>query len=221
MVDHSQCAFLFDMDGVICNNNAYHRLSWIEYAKKLGKTLTEQDIEDKVYGKTNEQILQLIFGNSISSQDIDFHAEGKEALFREMYGPHFALTPGLESFLEEAKELGIQLGLATNAPESNLNFTWKAGNLERFFTVAAHPGLVKQPKPAPDLYLYVCEKLQIEPKNAIVFEDSLTGIEAARAAGCEVVAIASTHSVEKLQAVANLVAVDFTYITPAMCLDLL
>jgi HAD superfamily hydrolase (TIGR01509 family) len=220
MTDFSSYAFLFDMDGVICDNNSFHRQSWLEYAHRLGKVLTEDDIITKVYGKTNAQILQYVLGREVESEELEFHTETKEALFRDMYRPHFQLTPGLEAFLSRAKELGIRLGLGTNAPLSNLTFSWEMGRLDRFFEVAAHPALVDKPKPAPDLYLHVASQLGISPIRAIVFEDSKTGIAAARAAGAEVVAISSTYPVEELEVLSRLVTKDFTTILPEQCITL-
>lgn len=214
-------AFLFDMDGVICDNNAYHKSSWLEYARRLGKELTDEDVQTKVYGKTNEEILLYVLGRPVTPEEVDYHAETKEALFREMYRPHFELTPGLEAFLADAKAQGVRLGLATNAPKSNLDFSWEIGDLGRFYETAAHPGLVDRPKPAPDLYLYVAAQLGVEPHRCLVFEDSLTGIAAGLAAGSQVVGIASTYPFDRLEQVAQRVTKDFTGITVAECLALI
>jgi HAD superfamily hydrolase (TIGR01509 family) len=214
-------AFLFDMDGVICDNNSFHKESWTQYATLLGATLYDEDIIQKVYGKTNKQILEFVLGRSVSEDELEYHAEAKEALFRSLYGPHFKLTNGLEHFLEQAKAAGIKMGLATNAPESNLNFSWEHGQLGRFFTAKAHPGLVPNPKPAPDLYLYVAQALGVAPTSSIVFEDSKTGIAAAKAAGAKVVAIASTLPAEELAQYADWVVKDFTELTPELCVSLL
>jgi len=210
-------AFLFDMDGVICDNNDFHKTTWMEYARRLGKELTDEDIETKVYGKTNEDILRFTLGRDVTPEEVEHHAETKEALYRELYRPHFQLTPGLEAFLTEAKALGIRLGLATNAPPSNLAFSWEMGGLGRFFETSAHPGLVDRPKPAPDLYLYVARQLGVDPHRCLVFEDSLTGVAAGLAAGSQVVGIASTYPFSKLEQVAQRVTKDFTTITPAEC----
>gem|GEM_PF-3058548 len=179
-------AFLFDMDGVICDNNAYHKSTWLDYAAALGCALTEDDIITKVYGKTNKHILEYVLGRACTKEEVEHHAELKEGLFREQFGPHFKLTLGLEAFLARAHALGIPMALATNATESNLDFTWEKGQLHRYFSAKVHPGLVQHPKPAPDLYLYAAAAVNRLPSGSIVFEDSKTGISAARAAGAKV-----------------------------------
>ncbi len=215
MQDPRPRAFLFDMDGVICDNNAWHRTSWLAYAEQLGKKLSEQDIEAKVYGKTNAEILAFVLGRPVEAEELHQHAEAKEALFRQQYGPHFALTTGLEAFLAATKQQGIAIGLATNAPQSNLEFTWQKGQLARFFTVRTHAAEVALPKPAPDLYLLCAERLGVSATQSIVFEDSLTGIKAARAAGAKVVGVASTMSEAVLTPLCDKVITDFAQITPA------
>ena len=220
MQDPKPRAFLFDMDGVICDNNAWHRTSWLAYAEQLGKRLSEQDIETKVYGKTNAEILAFVLGRPVDAQELHHHAEAKEALFRKHYEPHFALTPGLEAFLAAALRADVAIGLATNAPLSNLEFTWDKGQLSRFFSVRTHAAEVAHPKPAPDLYQLCAERLGIPPAQAIVFEDSLTGIKAARAAGAKVIGIASTISPATLAPLCDKVIKDFTQLTPAQALAL-
>lgn len=220
MQDNRPRAFLFDMDGVICDNNAWHRTTWLAYAEQLGKKLSEQDIETKVYGKTNAEILAFVLGRPVDADELHQHAESKEALFRQQYGPHFALTPGLEAFLEAAKIQDIAIGLATNAPLSNLEFTWQKGQLSRFFKVRTHAAEVTHPKPAPDLYLLCAERLGVAAAQSVVFEDSLTGIRAARAAGAKVVGVASTISEAVLAPLCNKVITDFSQITPADVLAL-
>ena len=215
------CAFIFDMDGVLCDNNAYHRASWLEYAQRLGKDLSDTDIENKVYGKTNAEILAYVFGRELEAEELMRHAEAKEALFRDMYRGDFCLTTGLEDFLKAAKAKGIKLGLATNAPESNLAFVLEMGKLGSYFSAQAHAAQVTNPKPAPDIYLYVAEALGVDPHRCVVFEDSLTGMAAARAAGCEVVGIASTLPFDRLQQMAVRVAKDFASLSVDECTGLL
>jgi beta-phosphoglucomutase-like phosphatase (HAD superfamily) len=52
---------------------------------------------------------------------------------------------------------------------------------------------VARPKPHPDIYLRAAELLGVPPEDCVVFEDSLTGIQAARAAGMAVVGVGTTH----------------------------
>jgi beta-phosphoglucomutase len=204
---------LFDMDGVVCDNNAFHKIAWVEYAKKFGIELTDTDVDDKVYGKTNEQILTYVLNRTLTKEEEFTYAEEKEALFRSLYAPHFALMPGLLPLLEAAKAAGIPCALATNAPESNMQVTLEKGGLLPYFKATWHAALVAHPKPAPDLYIESARSIGAPPSHCIVFEDSFGGIKAGIAAGATVVGIASTYSEVELQKLTPYTAKNFTLLS--------
>jgi HAD superfamily hydrolase (TIGR01509 family) len=193
---------VFDMDGVIVHNNDWHLKSWLQFAKKLGMDLTEADFPEKIFGKTNEQILEKAFPQAGLAQWEIWSLE-KEALYREMFAPHFELAPGLLPFLEKLKAIQIPLAVASNAPLVNVDFAVNLGKIRSFFQVILYAGLVAKPKPAPDIYLKACELLGKNPKDCFVIEDSPTGLEAARLAGCQTIAITSTYPKSTLKPLAN------------------
>lgn len=202
-------AVIFDKDGVITDNNEFHKDAWDVFYKKYGVSLSEDEFKTKVVGKTNDEIIKILFDKPFTTDEIDALAEEKEAIFRELYAPHFKLTQGLAAFLERLKEAGIPIGLATNAPISNLNFTLENGNIGHYFSAKANPLLVANPKPAPDIYIKVAEMLGFPTSKCVVFEDSLTGIKAGRDAGAKIVAITTTYSREELTPVADWVIDNF------------
>jgi HAD superfamily hydrolase (TIGR01509 family) len=203
-------ALLFDMDGVILDNNAYHKLSWLEYSKLLGQPLDDDSFGAKVYGKTNEEILEALLGPVLTKDEVQHHAEAKEALYRKMYEPHFELAAGLESFMQNVAESGLKIAVATNAPQSNLDFALEKGDLGRWVSAAVHSHLVAKPKPAPDIYLKAMELLGVEAANCVVFEDSLTGARAGKAAGAKVIGITTTYTRAELEPIVDYVIDSFT-----------
>jgi HAD superfamily hydrolase (TIGR01509 family) len=188
-----QFAVIFDMDGVIINNNDWHLKSWIIFAERLGMPLKPEEFHERVFGKTNEQILALEFPDASDEQLLAWALE-KEALYREMYAPEFALADGLYSFLETLKSKNIPVAVASNAPLVNVDFALDMGKIRHFFDVIMYAGLVPNPKPAPDIYLKSAELLGFRPENCFVVEDSPTGLQAAVAAGCNPIAITSTFT---------------------------
>lgn len=186
-------AVIFDKDGVIINNNEYHKEAWKIYLNKYQLHLDDESFKANIYGQTNENILRALYNDRLSERELIEHSEEKEAIFREIFTPHFQLTKGLPGFIERLKASKIQCALATNAPQSNIDFTIELGHLNGFFKAIVNPRLVEHPKPAPDIYLKAASLLNHVPENCIVFEDSLTGIEAAKTAGMKVIAISSTY----------------------------
>jgi len=199
---------IFDMDGVIINNNDWHLKSWLIFAKRLGMALTEDEFEDKVFGKTNEQILAVAFPDESEAQLKAWSLE-KEAHYREIYAPDFKLADGLLPFLEGLKERKIPVAVASNAPLVNVDFALDLGDIRNYFDVIMYAGLVANPKPAPDIYLKSAELLGFEPQSCFVIEDSPVGLAAANAAGCRALAITSTFSQEKLTPISEKVFDSF------------
>jgi HAD superfamily hydrolase (TIGR01509 family) len=83
----------------------------------------------------------------------------------------------------------LPLAVASNATRALLDAALERGRFGAAFRVSIAAEEVPAPKPAPDIYLEACRRLQVEPARALAFEDSLTGLRSARAAGLKVVAI--------------------------------
>lgn len=188
---------LFDMDGVIINNNDWHVKSWMKFAAQLGIPLKEEEFSHRVFGKTNEEILIQAFPDSTKNQILSWSLE-KEAIYREMYQPHFQLADGLYSFLTKLAEENYPMAVASNAPKVNVDFALDEGKIRHFFQTYLYFGLVAKPKPAPDIYIEAANLLGLKPQNCFVIEDSPTGLQAAVDAECQPIAICSTFDREEL-----------------------
>jgi len=180
------------MDGVIIDSNPVHRIAWEEYNRSHGIETTEE-MHRRMYGKRNDQILRVYFGETLSDEEIVRYGAEKEALYRVMMRPQLEerLVPGLRTFLTGLG--GTARAVATNASLPNLNFVLDTGRLRQHFPVTVHGGEVENPKPHPDVYLRAAELLGVEPRHCLVFEDSEGGVQAGLAAGMRVVGISTTH----------------------------
>jgi HAD superfamily hydrolase (TIGR01509 family) len=85
------------------------------------------------------------------------------------------------------------MALASNAEPENVAFILKESGLKKYFRVVVDGHQVERPKPFPDVYLLAAKLLGEPAGNCIAFEDSHSGVEAARAAGMRVVGIRTTH----------------------------
>jgi HAD superfamily hydrolase (TIGR01509 family) len=190
-------AFLFDMDGVIVDSNPYHKIALVQFCKEHGYNLSEQELREKIYGRTNRDWIMNIFGN-IGDEKIRLYTEQKEALYRKLYDKDIKLVNGLMEFLEKAEKAGIPRAVATSAPRANVDFSLSKTNTERFFPTILDDSFVSKGKPDPEIYLKSAAAVGYKPENCIVFEDSLSGVAAGKAAGCKVVGITTTHTPEEL-----------------------
>jgi HAD superfamily hydrolase (TIGR01509 family) len=146
-----------------------------------------------MYGRRNDEIVREFFGAHLSADQIAVHGAAKEDLYRKMLEPGLAetLVPGVQQFLQ--RHAGRSVGLATNAEPANVDFILDRGGLRAYFQVVVDGHQVQHPKPHPEIYLRAAELLSIAPRNCIVFEDSFSGIAAARAAGTRIVGLRTTH----------------------------
>lgn len=207
-------AVIFDMDGVIADTNPHHQIAWRKYYEQHGRTLSDAEFVEYVSGKHNSAILGHLFPDqSIDMADFDRLAREKEALFRELYAPDIVAVPGLVNFLKMLKAHGIKTAVGTSAPVENLDFVMDALELRPFFDVLLHEKLVTRPKPDPEIYQKAMAMLGVTPEESIVFEDSMTGVKAGRAAGARVIGVATTHTIDELAEVTNDVITDFTEMT--------
>jgi beta-phosphoglucomutase family hydrolase len=186
-------ALIFDMDGVIVNSNPVHRQAWEVYNRRLGIETTEE-MQQRMYGKRNDQIVRDYMGEHLSDAEVFEHGAAKERLYRELIGPKLeaSLVPGVREFLERYHE--IPKAVASNAEELNVSFVLDSAGLRRFFRAVVDGHQVSNPKPAPDVFLKAAELLGVAPQDCVVFEDSYSGVQAGLAAGMRVVGFRTTHA---------------------------
>ena len=204
-------AFIFDMDGVIVDSNPTHKIALKQFCQKHGYNLTETDVREKIYGRTNRDWLLNLFGK-LDEQTIRQYADEKEALFRSLYHDIKPVN-GLISFLDALEELQIQRAIATSAPRANVDFTLEKTNTEKYFKTILDDSFVTEGKPHPQIYLKSAQALGFDPAKCIVFEDSLSGVKAGKRAGCKVVGVTTTHTAEELSETDFIIA-DFQELDP-------
>lgn len=201
-------AALFDMDGVIVHTNPYHKKAFKIFLEKHNVSLTDEELKEHVYGRTNAEIFPYIFKDEYTEEKGEEWANEKESLFRELYKEDAKPVPGLISFLEELKNRGVKSAVGTSAPKENLDFIMEALDLRKYFDTFLHSADVTNGKPDPEIYLKAADRLNVHPDSCVVLEDSVAGVKAGLNAGMKVVAVATTHTPEEFDG-AHLVIDDF------------
>jgi HAD superfamily hydrolase (TIGR01509 family) len=191
-------AVIFDMDGVICHTNPFHSLAFKSFFAKRDMYPTEEEFQLHMYGKSNSYIMSHFFGRKIAGQELLDLEDEKESLFREIYKDRVDPIAGFQDFFNQLKENQFLTGVATSAPFANLELI--AGRLSlinRMESILASEDVTRH-KPDPEVYLKSAANLQIEPDFCVVFEDSFSGVTAAKNAGMKVVGVLSSHSRSEL-----------------------
>jgi HAD superfamily hydrolase (TIGR01509 family) len=181
-------AIVFDFDGLILDTEEPVYRSWLEVYEAHGEDLPfdrwVQTVGSTTAGFHPQHHLEERLGRSLP-QEILKRRIGRRT---EMILAQEAL-PGVVRRLEEAKALGLKVGLASSSTSD-----WVSGHLARLrildrFDCMRCRDQVASAKPAPDLYLAVLECLGVPASEAIAIEDSPNGVLAAKRAGLRCVAI--------------------------------
>jgi beta-phosphoglucomutase len=205
-------AAIFDMDGTLIDNNPYHLKAWKDLFEKYNRPqVTDELYNEKLSGRPGMAIMREFF-SEFSEDEMQQLFDEKSRLYREAYAPYLKPINGLERFLIELKNAGYQTALATSAAVVNIDFVMSLLPVRQFFDVMIDGPHVSQPKPHPQIFLKAAQDLGISPENCVVFEDSLSGVKAANAAGMKVVGITTTHTADELHPV-DLTIADYTGLT--------
>lgn len=189
-------AFIFDMDGVLIDSTELHVAAWRQYL--LAQGLEVDDLPVRMLGRHNDDLVRDLFRDlNPDEHAVVQHGAAKERLYREMTQPVLSsrLVPGAVEFLR--RHPAVPKAVATNAEQANLDFVLDAAGIRECFQAAITGRDAGRPKPYPDIYLRAAALLGVSPANCIVFEDSETGVRAARDAGMMVVGVTTTLSVLK------------------------
>jgi beta-phosphoglucomutase len=185
-------AMLFDMDGVIVDSTAVHTEAWRQYLRNQG--LGAADIGPRMLGKHNGDIVRDFFGADLNDEAVAAHGRAKERIYRALMAPELSqrLVPGVREFLHRYDRL--PKAVASNAEPENVAFVLRGAGFEDCFRIVIDGHEVEKPKPDPEIYLTAAARLQVRPEACVVFEDSHTGVAAAKAAGMKVVGLTTTVS---------------------------
>jgi beta-phosphoglucomutase family hydrolase len=206
---HTQ-AVIFDLDGTLIDNNAYHLKSWKKYLQNIGRDILEEEYNANINGRTNKDVIQYIFQRQMSDEEIVKCTLEKEALYREIYLPFIKPVEGLIEFLEILDKKNIPMAIATSGIQPNIDFMFENLPIKKYFKTVVNSSHITKGKPDPEIYLKAASLLQTAPKNCLVFEDAVVGINSAKAAGMKVIALATTHSRKELTG-ADIIIEDFHF----------
>ena len=194
-------AFIFDLDGVIVDTAKYHFLAWQKIAAKIGIEFTPEHNEN-LKGVSRIRSLDLILDlakTEATQESKDLWLAQKNADYLE-YIENMGteeILPGIIQTLDYLKQRNqpIALGSASKNARPILN---KVGIIHYFDAIVDGNDVINA-KPDPEVFIQAAKKLNLPSKNAIVFEDSLAGIQAANNAQMVSVGIGSAEVLTEAQ----------------------
>lgn len=171
-------AILFDMDGVLVDS----KIAWFKLFNKtlkhFGKDEFTQEHFKKVWGGPIERDAEEFFGKPVE-EVIEFYFDNFDYFKRNL-----RLFPDTKKILKEVKNKGLKTALVTNTPIKQANKLLDYFELKKYFDAVVGGDEVEDGKPAPDIMLEACKRLNIEPEEAVVIGDTEADMVSGKDAGC-------------------------------------
>lgn len=201
-------ALLFDLDGTLLDSDPLHVAVFSDMLAPLGLAVDRAFYLDRIHGRLNVEV----FAELMPDADANEMDHAKEAEFRRRLArTTIPPTPGLVAFLDRAAALGVPCAVVTNACRANADAMLAAIGLSDRFDPVLSSDDIQPGKPDPAPYLAGAAAHGVPAANCIAFEDSPSGLAAARAAGCTVVGLTSSLPADALIAAgAHHAIADFT-----------
>ena len=178
-----------DMDGVMLDSEKLYVRFWCEAGQFYGFPF-EREHALGIRSMARPFAIEKLQGWFGDSFDYDLVRNKRIELMNAYVEKHgIEAKPDAERLLSYLKENGVKVALATATPKDRAEEYLSRVGLLKYFDEVVSARMVKNGKPAPDIYLYAAEKLGLKPEDCLALEDSQNGIRSAYAAGCKTVMV--------------------------------
>ncbi len=203
-------ALLFDIDGTLCDTDPLHIRAFNHVMEPHGVHVELEEYLRRVMGRTNAAIMLDFFPQKGIAEHRAL-ADAKEAAFRDLARTDLHPMPGLLDLMDWADAHAIPMAAVTNAPTENAELMLTGlGIKERFRTVVIGDRLPRG-KPDPMPYLVAGERLGVDCRDCVAFEDSRSGMRSASSAGTFAIGmLSSLPEAELMKEGARFGVKDFT-----------
>ncbi len=182
---------LFDLDGVIADTQTYHFISWQQVAGEYDITL-DDEVAELFKGISSMDCLEIILDRghlSMTDEEKEQTCAKKTAIFMNHLDgiDETWLLPGVKEFIEGAKNEGYAIALGSINERAKMIL--KKLGISHLFDAVVDGPMVEHAKPDPEVYIKAADALNLPYENCLVFEDAVSGIEAAHNAGMKAVGV--------------------------------
>ncbi|BEP28041.1 HAD family hydrolase [Helicovermis profundi] len=188
-------AVIFDLDGTLVDSMWMWLQIDIDFLASKGKKVPK-NLQKNIEGMSFTETANYFINEFNLSESV----EELKIIWREMASHYFRekvkLKEGVYDFLVYLKEINMPLGIGTSNTKELTKLAIEGNNINHFFDTVSTSCEVEKGKPFPYIYLKVAKDLNVEPSKCLVFEDTEAGVDAARRAGMDVIAIYDETSKE-------------------------
>ena len=182
-------AVIFDLDGTLTDTEKFYQKAWPQALEHFGwEVWPGQALELRSLGRPFAiEKFREWYGDDFDYEEVRNY---RKQLIKEILDEQgIPLKPGCREILGFLRERGITTAIATaNDLKRTMGYLEKIGIADLFDKVIC-ADMVKQGKPAPDIYAHACRELGLAPSETYAVEDSPNGVRSAYGAGCNVIMI--------------------------------
>jgi len=189
-------AVIWDMDGVLVDSCSFHFSAWHRIFDKYKWIVSDETLRG-TFGMTNDQVIQNFCNSPLDHETINAIGSEKDRLFREFISTEARFLPGVQTWLQEFRKNGIKQALASSGSWENINTVLDTLHARQYLD-AIVSGEDSASKPAPDVFLLAAKELAASPSRCLVIEDAIAGVQAAKVAGMQCLAVTTTNPPEQL-----------------------
>lgn len=187
---------IFDLDGVLVNTVPLHFKAWKRMFNEYGKKFISKDYKEKVDGIPRLDGARAIL-KDLSQEELERAAAKKQEYYLEFLEKEgVEIFKGALNLIKELKDNNIKVGVISSS--KNCLYILKKAGIDDLFDAIITGNDINKGKPHPDIFLLACKRLDLEPSECIVFEDAISGIEAAKRGNFKCVGVDRYHNPQRL-----------------------
>lgn len=182
-------AIIFDMDGVIIDSEPFWKTAEERVFSSVGVTITPE-LGKITQALTTSDVTQFWYDRQPWESKTKKEVENEViSMVESLIQSEGKAIEGVQALLPQLKRLGFRIGLATNSPQRLIQIVLSKLGLSEYFDVVSSGDEEHEGKPHPAIYFTVAKKLGVDPASCLVFEDSHSGLTAAKRAGMKAIVI--------------------------------
>ncbi len=201
---------LFDVDGTLAETEEIHRqsfnrsfaqegLDWRWSQQMYAGLLAVTGGKERIHYYLANHLPEFTVPGDLDDYIAVLHASKTMIYTETMAAGNLPMRPGVKRLINEARQAGLRLGIATTTTPANVSALLRhnlAPDAESWFEVIAAGGVVPAKKPAPDIYHYAMQVMGVSPAECLAFEDSENGLRSAQAAKLQTLVTVSEYTRE-------------------------
>jgi beta-phosphoglucomutase len=185
----NRCGVIWDVDGTLVDTAELHFAAWQALARELHQPFTREQFA-ATFGRRNPEIIHEVFGAHYTDREVADLGRRKEEFYRAAARQQgVALLPGARALLDGLHRAGFQQAIGSSAPRDNLDLILGLTQTEHFFQAIVSMEDTQRGKPDPQVFEVAAARLGVAPAHALVLEDAVAGVQAAKAGHMKCIAV--------------------------------